>query len=447
MSSLSTLLEAAKFLELQEQHHQQSRETVAETLVTMKPAPPAHTRSPPAHTRSPPTPSDQLHPKTDAASPQTVVISSSNSIGHQAIIQGPIAFTSTSPAQFAKKIEQDMQVSSTTTVSQQLPRRILHNSFDIRNPLVVDESAGCDSNKRKQPPMVFRAGTREVHNKLEKHRRAHLKECFDVLKKQLPASQDEKKTSNLSILHSALRYIQTLKRKERELEHEMERLAREKITSQQRLAVLKKEISSRYDNVDFSKLLPEMASPSPSSSLSHHESASAGEFNEGVCVGVGVGVDMGVGVPSGPVIDKVAIPILAKAGMPMVKHHLTTLKEVSTATSPNHLPLGPPDVVPRQPRPRPPKGPRAQRPRRPRAPRLHALHRRPPSPPPTDQRQGGTPRAVPRQAGGGGQYRFAEAELVVKCWGNYRGKGVKVRRRRGYLRKVQNDEFAVAKVI
>lgn len=48
-------------------------------------------------------------------------------------------------------------------------------------------------------------GTREVHNKLEKCRRAHLKECFDILKKQLPASGDEKKTSNLSILHSALK--------------------------------------------------------------------------------------------------------------------------------------------------------------------------------------------------------------------------------------------------
>jgi hypothetical protein len=54
----------------------------------------------------------------------------------------------------------------------------------------------------------FRSGTREVHNKLEKNRRAHLKECFELLKKQVPASQDEKKTSNLSILRSAIRYIQ-----------------------------------------------------------------------------------------------------------------------------------------------------------------------------------------------------------------------------------------------
>ncbi|CAB1347882.1 unnamed protein product, partial [Coregonus sp. 'balchen'] len=71
------------------------------------------------------------------------------------------------------------------------------------------------------------AGTREVHNKLEKNRlfsfylssippslrRAHLKECFDTLKKNIP-NADEKKTSNLSVLRSALRYIQVSKLEE-----------------------------------------------------------------------------------------------------------------------------------------------------------------------------------------------------------------------------------------
>lgn len=36
------------------------------------------------------------------------------------------------------------------------------------------------------------AGTREVHNKLEKNRRAHLRECFEFLRKQLPAIDDKK---------------------------------------------------------------------------------------------------------------------------------------------------------------------------------------------------------------------------------------------------------------
>jgi hypothetical protein len=64
---------------------------------------------------------------------------------------------------------------------------------------------GCDISNAVS---CCRSGTREVHNKLEKNRRAHLKECFELLKRQLPVSQDEKKSSNLSILHSALRHIQ-----------------------------------------------------------------------------------------------------------------------------------------------------------------------------------------------------------------------------------------------
>ncbi|XP_058454609.1 serine-rich adhesin for platelets-like isoform X2 [Malaya genurostris] len=96
-------------------------------------------------------------------------------------------------------------------------------------------------------------GTREVHNKLEKNRRAHLKECFEQLKKQLTLQPDEKKTSNLSILHAAIRHIQLLKRKERDYEHDMERLAKEKIAAQNRILLLKRELS-QWGDVDFSRL-------------------------------------------------------------------------------------------------------------------------------------------------------------------------------------------------
>nr|XP_046169689.1 max-binding protein MNT-like [Oncorhynchus gorbuscha] len=104
------------------------------------------------------------------------------------------------------------------------------------------------------------AGTREVHNKLEKNRRAHLKECFDTLKKNIP-NADEKKTSNLSVLRSALRYIQTLKRKEKEYEHEMERLAREKIVTQQRLAELKNELSQWMNVMEIDRVLRQTFQP------------------------------------------------------------------------------------------------------------------------------------------------------------------------------------------
>ncbi|XP_077466820.1 max-binding protein MNT isoform X1 [Stigmatopora argus] len=104
------------------------------------------------------------------------------------------------------------------------------------------------------------AGTREVHNKLEKNRRAHLKECFETLKKNIP-NIDEKKTSNLSVLRSALRYIQTLKRKEKEYEHDMERLAREKIATQQHLEELKNELSQWMDVVEIDRVLRQTTQP------------------------------------------------------------------------------------------------------------------------------------------------------------------------------------------
>ncbi|XP_051956314.1 max-binding protein MNT-like [Xyrauchen texanus] len=120
------------------------------------------------------------------------------------------------------------------------------------------------------------AGTREVHNKLEKNRRAHLKECFETLKINVP-NVDEKKTSNLSVLRSALRYIQTLKRKEKEYEHEMERLAREKIATQQRLAELKNELSQCMDIMEIDRIIRQTVQPDEDQAST--STASEGEDN------------------------------------------------------------------------------------------------------------------------------------------------------------------------
>ncbi|XP_066251784.1 max-binding protein MNT isoform X2 [Euwallacea similis] len=292
--SLNTLLEAAKFLEMQEQEERQHRTagdphhlamTTIRAVTTVNggsthvpnrtgtTTPQTFSLQPVKILNSPALGNGSHHPPPT----QTVVISSNNISStflqgiHAAAVSPP---STTSPENGSPvpnlpqiKKEQDGHISSTTMSQSQ--KRIMHNSFDIMNPLVIDETGPSEPKKLKQPPMVFRSvydilGTREVHNKLEKCRRAHLKECFDLLKKQLPANGDEKKTSNLSILHSALKYIQTLKRRESEYEHQLERLAREKIAYQQRLATLKKD--SPFGNLDFSKIVSEV--PSSTTSLS-----------------------------------------------------------------------------------------------------------------------------------------------------------------------------------
>ncbi|XP_072496082.1 max-binding protein MNT [Notamacropus eugenii] len=129
------------------------------------------------------------------------------------------------------------------------------------------------SEQKKRPGGI---GTREVHNKLEKNRRAHLKECFETLKRNIP-NVDDKKTSNLSVLRSALRYIQTLKRKEKEYEHEMERLAREKIATQQQLTELKRELSQWMDALEMERVLRQAGQPEDDQAST--STASEGEDN------------------------------------------------------------------------------------------------------------------------------------------------------------------------
>jgi hypothetical protein len=90
---------------------------------------------------------------------------------------------------------------------------------------------------------------REIHNRLEKHRRAHLKGCFDNLKAEVPCQRDRKIT-NLQVLNLAIKYIQTLTRKEREYEREIALLTSRNIELQQRLGTLKTELNSEGHDVD-----------------------------------------------------------------------------------------------------------------------------------------------------------------------------------------------------
>lgn len=99
------------------------------------------------------------------------------------------------------------------------------------------------------------AGTREVHNKLEKHRRAQLKECFEQLKSQLQLKDEErKKTSNLAILGAALKHVMALKQKEKELGQLVEQLAKEKIIAQKKFNSLKRGLGSKIEQIDFSSI-------------------------------------------------------------------------------------------------------------------------------------------------------------------------------------------------
>eukprot|EP00066_Takifugu_rubripes_P004868 XP_003968522.1 PREDICTED: max-binding protein MNT [Takifugu rubripes] len=181
--------------------------------------------------------------------PRAQPITQANSTKLQQLAQQPLV--QRYPGSIVSPPHQQTLLPQAGPVLQQTP--LLNGPISRGSP--PDDSRHVDNKKRPGG-----AGTREVHNKLEQNRRAHLKECFETLKKNIP-NIEEKKTSNLSVLRSALRYIQTLKRKEKEYEHDMERLAREKIATQQRLAELKNDLSQWMDVIEIERLLRQTVQP------------------------------------------------------------------------------------------------------------------------------------------------------------------------------------------
>ncbi|XP_026183969.1 MAX network transcriptional repressor b isoform X2 [Mastacembelus armatus] len=213
------------------------------------------------------------------------------------------------------------------------------------NGVTMEDMKGMEGKRRPGG-----AGTREVHNKLEKNRRAHLKECFETLKKNVP-NVDEKKTSNLSVLRSALRYIQTLKRKEKEYEHEMERLAREKISTQQRLAELKNELTQSMDVMEIDRVLRQTIQPEDDQASTSTASEGEDNFEQDM--------DEDVSAPPAPATLPKTTPTILQAQQLLTPHlsiQHTTLPLSGVLTTPSSAPAAPQTIAPA---PGPPSAPSA----------------------------------------------------------------------------------------
>eukprot|EP00128_Syssomonas_multiformis_P007078 Colp12_sorted_trinity150504_noHs@3255 len=76
---------------------------------------------------------------------------------------------------------------------------------------------------------------REIHNLLEKNRRAHLKECFTALRMAVPTI-DSAKTSTVAILRHATEYIYALEQRHDQQAKELEQLKRIKAANLTRLS-------------------------------------------------------------------------------------------------------------------------------------------------------------------------------------------------------------------
>lgn len=113
------------------------------------------------------------------------------------------------------------------------PTRKVFNNFLGSKP--VERSSESPKEEIKKTS----SNTREVHNRLEKNRRAHLKACFDSLASE--CNLDPRKASNLMVIRSAYKCIMALRREERQQEKNLAALVQEKIKRQSQLNELKRE--------------------------------------------------------------------------------------------------------------------------------------------------------------------------------------------------------------
>ncbi|XP_031568957.1 max-interacting protein 1-like isoform X2 [Actinia tenebrosa] len=81
--------------------------------------------------------------------------------------------------------------------------------------------------------------SRTTHNQLEKNRRAHLRDCLELLKDLVPSPPEHQKATTLALLQSAQQYIKVLQSSEREAIESKKKLAQEQMFLRRKLLLLK----------------------------------------------------------------------------------------------------------------------------------------------------------------------------------------------------------------
>ncbi|XP_018601530.1 max dimerization protein 3 isoform X1 [Scleropages formosus] len=100
-----------------------------------------------------------------------------------------------------------------------------------------DRGAVC-RRARERSRNLERNGTRIVHNELEKHRRAQLRQCLEQLKQQVPLSSDSVRNTTLNLLRHARLHIKKLQEQDERARQLKERLRWEQRDLRRRLEQL-----------------------------------------------------------------------------------------------------------------------------------------------------------------------------------------------------------------
>ena len=194
--------------------------------------------------------------KRTARAASTPVIFYNKSREASPLCEQPLNLASTTPPQLAKPPSSRQQSPVLSpgelgvkhkplNLTKQPARRVLNNFLGSKPVLSASVEKSSESPKSgsregtKDEIKKTSPNTREVHNRLEKNRRAHLKACFDELASE--CNLDPRKASNLMVIRSAYKCIMALRREEREQEKNLAALVQEKIKRQSQLNELKRE--------------------------------------------------------------------------------------------------------------------------------------------------------------------------------------------------------------
>uniref|UniRef100_A0A8D0BII1 Max dimerization protein 3 n=1 Tax=Salvator merianae TaxID=96440 RepID=A0A8D0BII1_SALMN len=115
------------------------------------------------------------------------------------------------------------------------------------------------SRRRPRPRKALKT-LRSVHNEVEKHRRAQLRQYLEQLKQQVPMNTECSRYTTLSLLHRARLHIKKLEEQEQRAQELKERLRCEQQTLHQRLEELLAHSNGerlRADSLDSSRFSSE----------------------------------------------------------------------------------------------------------------------------------------------------------------------------------------------
>lgn len=181
---------------------------------------------------------------------------------------------------------------------------------------------------KRQAPGPSREVHRDMHNLLEKNRRAILREGFEKLKKELPHLEYGDKMSNLSILRNAVRYIKVLERRSKNYENSLKKQQKRLHDAAEKVSDLKNKLGITADSTEFDAYCASSEIDIDCDSSSSTTTASEGPLSDSEFLPFPGSSKYSVSAVSQSSSDQSVIPVSAATPVPAAPRVYTRQKHV-----------------------------------------------------------------------------------------------------------------------